>query len=55
MPIARPTSRTTPFDGLGIRWFEGDVFDPAVVAEAMRGVSHVFHLAAAYREARAGE
>jgi dihydroflavonol-4-reductase len=53
--IARPTSNTTPLDGLGIRWFIGDVFNPAVVAEAMRGVSHVFHLAAAYREAKAGE
>ncbi len=53
--IARPTSNTAQFSGLPIRWFRGEVFDPALVDEAMRGVSHVFHLAAAYREAKAGE
>jgi dihydroflavonol-4-reductase len=52
--IARPSSNTAALEGLGIRWFRGEVFDPAVVAESMRGVSYVFHLAAAYREAKAG-
>lgn len=36
---------------LPIRWVKGQVYDPAVVADAMRGVSYVFHVAAAYREA----
>jgi nucleoside-diphosphate-sugar epimerase len=53
--IARPSSSTAALDGLGVRWFRGEVFDPAVVAESMRGVSYVFHLAAAYREAKADE
>lgn len=53
--IARPSSDVTPFSDLPIRWFRGDVFDPAVIKEAIAGVTHVFHLAAAYREAKAGE
>lgn len=52
--IARPSSDTRPFEGLGIDWIRGDVFDPAVVQAAMRDVHFVFHLAAAYREAKAG-
>ena len=34
-----------------IRWVRGQVYDEAVVREAMRGVAYVFHVAAAYREA----
>lgn len=49
--IARASSDITPLEGLGIRWFRGDVFDPAVVAEATEGVSFIFHVAAAYRDA----
>jgi len=52
--IARPSSNLEPFKDLDIRWFRGDVFDPAVVKDAMNGVEYVFHLAAAYREAKAG-
>jgi len=52
--IARPSSNLEPFKDLDIRWFRGDVFDPAVITDAMRDVSFVFHLAAAYREAKAG-
>jgi nucleoside-diphosphate-sugar epimerase len=40
---------------MDIQWFKGDVFDPEVIKKAMSDVSYVFHLAAAYREAKAGE
>lgn len=36
---------------LPIRWIRGQVFDPAVVREAMVDAAYVFHVAAAYREA----
>jgi dihydroflavonol-4-reductase len=52
--IARPSSKLGDLGRMGVTWFRGDVFDPAVVSEAMRGVTHVFHMAAAYREAKAG-
>jgi dihydroflavonol-4-reductase len=52
--IARPSSDLSAFGDARIRWFRGNVFDPTVVAAAMEGVTHVFHLAAAYREAKAG-
>ncbi len=50
--IARASSDLTPFRDLDIRWFRGDVFDPAVVSEAAAGVEYIFHIAAAYREAK---
>ena len=49
--IARTTSNLGVLAGLPIEWVRGDVFDPAVVAEASAGVEVVFHVAAAYREA----
>jgi len=53
--IARPSSSIEAFKDLNIRWFRGDVFDPEIIKDAMRDVPYVFHLAAAYREAKAGE
>lgn len=50
--IARRSSNLAPLADLPIRWHRGDVFDPAVVAEATPGAEYVFHVAAAYREAR---
>ncbi len=50
--IARESSRLEPLRGLEIRWFRGAVYDPAVVAAAMDGAAYVFHVAAAYREAK---
>lgn len=50
--IARGSSNLKPLEDLNIRWFRGNVFDPAVVAAACDGVSHIFHVAAAYREAK---
>ena len=50
--IARASSNLKPFRDLDIRWFRGDVFDPATVSDAMAGVEYVFHIAAAFREAK---
>lgn len=36
---------------LPIQWFRGQVYDPAVIREAVAGVQYVFHVAAAYRTA----
>lgn len=49
--IARPSSRLEALAGLPVEWVRGDVFDPATVARAVPGCSHIFHVAAAYREA----
>ena len=50
--IARPSSDRSGLDGVKIQWFAGNVFDPQVVAAATDGVSHIIHVAAAYREAK---
>ncbi|MEO0368150.1 MAG: NAD-dependent epimerase/dehydratase family protein [Pseudomonadota bacterium] len=50
--IARASSDRSELNDLNIEWFIGDVFDEATVAEAVKGVTTVFHVAAAYREAK---
>jgi nucleoside-diphosphate-sugar epimerase len=48
--IARESSDLSFAEGLPVEWVRGQVFDPAVIRDAMPGVAHVFHVAAAYRE-----
>ena len=50
--IARQSSRRGDLEALPVAWFVGDVFDPAVVGEAVKGVNYIFHVAAAFREAK---
>ncbi len=50
--IARASSNLEALRDLHIHWHRGNVFDEAVVAEATQGVDYIFHVAAAYREAR---
>jgi nucleoside-diphosphate-sugar epimerase len=50
--IARPSSNLEQFRELPIKWVIGDVFNDEVVKESVKGVSYVFHMAAAYREAK---
>ncbi|GIW47825.1 MAG: NAD-dependent epimerase [Deltaproteobacteria bacterium] len=50
--IARPSSNLEQFRDLPIKWIIGDVFNEEVVKESVKGVSYVFHMAAAYREAK---
>lgn len=53
--IARPSSNLAPLRNYDIRWFRGDVFDPKTVAEASKDVVYIFHVAAAFREAKSSE
>lgn len=50
--VARPSSDRAPLADLDIDWIEGDVFDPEVIARAVPGAGYIFHVAAAYREAK---
>ena len=50
--IARASSQRTALEGLPVEWVIGDVFDADTVQTAIRGVNFVFHVAAAYREAK---
>jgi nucleoside-diphosphate-sugar epimerase len=50
--IVRSSSNREGLKDLPIEWIEGDVFDPAVVERACVGVHYIFHVAAAYREAK---
>jgi nucleoside-diphosphate-sugar epimerase len=49
--IARTPERAQALFGAGVDVVAGDVADPAVVAQAVRGCGVIYHLAAAYREA----
>ena len=50
--IARESSDLTKLNDLDIEWIRGDVFDKDVVERATEGVEYIFHLAAAFREAK---
>jgi len=50
--IARPTSNIQPFEGLPIEWIRGDVFDPETVKKGVTDAEYIFHVAAAFREAK---
>ena len=53
--VARASSNLKPLQDLDIRWFRGDVFDEQVMREAVAGQQYVFHVAAAFREAKSTE
>ena len=50
--LARASSDKSQLAQLPVEWFTGDVFDADIVESAMRDVNYVFHVAAAYREAK---
>lgn len=50
--VARASSNIEPFKDMPIEWFRGEVFDEEVLKEAMKGRAYVFHLAAAFRDAK---
>ena len=50
--IARGSSEISVFTDLKIEWIRGEVFDPELVSKAVAGVSYIFHVAAAYRQAK---
>ena len=50
--IARASSNREQLADLNIEWFTGDVFDENTIEKAISGVTYIFHVAAAYREAK---
>ncbi len=50
--IARKSSVLGDLEKLDIKWYRGDVFDPAIIKQAVAGVHYIFHLAAAFREVK---
>jgi nucleoside-diphosphate-sugar epimerase len=50
--VARPSSDRKQFADLPVEWHVGEVYDSEVIGKAMRNVNYVFHVAAAYREAK---
>ncbi len=52
--VARATSDLGDLAGLPVTWFCGEVFDEGVMAKAVAGQHYVFHVAAAFREAKGG-
>ena len=53
--VIRPSSDTNELDGLGIRWFRGDIADPELIRQAAAGAEYIFHLATAFRAGEATE
>lgn len=53
--IARSSSNLQPLGDLEITWIRGDVFDEQVMTKALAGQHYVFHVAAAFREAKSSE
>ncbi len=50
--IVRASSNIDDIKDLPVQLFKGDVFDPDVTAQAAAGVHYIFHVAAAFREAK---
>jgi len=53
--VARGSSNLEPLRDLDITWFRGDVFDEKMMKDALAGQQYVFHVAAAFREAKSTE
>lgn len=53
--IVRPSSSREELRELKVKWFEGNVFDSETVRQATENVEYIFHVAAAYREAKITE
>ena len=50
--IARASSNRSELEDLPIEWFTGDVFDEQTIERAIQDATYIFHVAAAYREAK---
>ena len=53
--LVRDPGRATPLRKLGIELSAGDLVDADAVERAIAGCTHVFHIAALYREAKHGD
>lgn len=53
--IARSSSDLSFASNLDMEWIRGEIYDEDTIAQAMAGVEYVFHVAAAFREAKSSE
>lgn len=53
--LARESSNLEPLKDLPITWYRGEVFDEKIMQKAMHDQEYVFHVAAAFREAKSTE
>lgn len=53
--IARDSSDLSPFTDMDVEWIRGEIFDKDTIVTAMSGIEYVFHVAAAFREAKSTE
>jgi len=53
--IARNSSNLSALADLNVSWFRGNVYDQAVIDQACLDVHYIFHVAAAFREAKVDE
>ena len=53
--IARASSDLSPFKEMDVEWIRGEIFDKETIHKAMDGIQYVFHVAAAFREAKSTE
>lgn len=53
--LARKSSDLSPLADYDIRWLRGNVFDDAAIQEAVKDQEYVFHVAAAFRDAKSTE
>lgn len=50
--IARPSSNIEQFSGLPIEWVRAEVYDPKIIPDVAKSVEYIFHVAAAFRQAK---
>ena len=53
--IARASSNLDPFKDMTVEWIRGEIFDKETIQKAMVDIQYVFHVAAAFREAKSTE
>lgn len=53
--IARASSDLSPFADMDVEWIRGEIFDKDTIHKAMADIQYVFHVAAAFREAKSTE
>jgi dihydroflavonol-4-reductase len=50
--VARPSSDIEPLADQPIKWFRGNVYDEETITPAAAGAEYIFHVAAAFRQAK---
>jgi len=53
--IARSTSDISFAADMDVEWVRGEIYDDDTVKQAMEGIEYIFHVAAAFREAKSTE